>query len=141
MSRAQLALRRGQPEAAKDPLQQAGGGFDTAKDQSRMGIRALTLLARTQAQLGELDAAQSNADRAVSEARSSLAGFGHSEWLGMRRMRSLAKRMVGRMIAKPASTLRRRTESWQSCKAKIPVCIDATRPGAGNTLRLSRLAG
>ncbi|MEK8029821.1 protein kinase [Ideonella sp. DXS29W] len=82
MSRAQLALRRHRPGLAADLLKQAVDGFDAARDQSRMGIRALSLLARTQVQLGDLNAARSTADRAVNEAQASLAGFGHSEWLG-----------------------------------------------------------
>lgn len=116
MSRAQLALRRGQTEAARDLLLQAVAGFDAAHDQSRMGIRALTLLARTQSQLGDLDKAQASADRAVTEARAALSGFGHSEWLGS----ALAARaMVQQARGEPQEALRTRQQALEELQATL----------------------
>ena len=53
-----------------------------ATDSNSIAIRALALLARTEQRLGELDAAQSHAQRAVRQARHTKIGFAHSEWLG-----------------------------------------------------------
>jgi tetratricopeptide (TPR) repeat protein len=82
MTQAQLALTLGDLAAAHNGLQLAVRLFQTASAKSPIGIRALTLLARTEQQLGDLDAAEAHAALAVAQAREALAGFAHSEWLG-----------------------------------------------------------
>jgi serine/threonine-protein kinase len=79
---AQLALARGDLPRARAALRRAVAIFDAAKDRNRQIIRALGLLARTEQQLGDLDAAERHAAQAVAQARAALAGFAHSEWLG-----------------------------------------------------------
>src|SRR5204862_336480 len=82
VSDAQLALLRGDPTQARQSLLRGVAIFDAAPDRNRLVIRALTMLARTEALLGDLDAAQSHATRAVAQARDAMEGFVHSEWLG-----------------------------------------------------------
>ena len=79
---AQLALARSDPRQARAALNRAVDIFGTARETNLIGIRALTLLARTELQLGDLDAAEAHARRAETQARQALAGFVHSEWLG-----------------------------------------------------------
>jgi tetratricopeptide (TPR) repeat protein len=82
MAQAELALALGDPPRAQGELKQAVAIFDAASEVNLLVIRALTLLARTELQLGEIVAAQVDATRAVERAREALSGFEHSEWLG-----------------------------------------------------------
>jgi serine/threonine protein kinase/tetratricopeptide (TPR) repeat protein len=82
MTQAQLALTLGDLPAAHNGLRHAVKLFETTSTKSPIGIRALTLLARTEQQLGQLDAAEAHAALAVAQAREALTGFAHSEWLG-----------------------------------------------------------
>lgn len=82
LSFARLALARGDLAQARERLRQAVVILDASSRKNRRGFRALTLLARTELQLGELDVAHADATRAVAQAREALGGFEHSEWLG-----------------------------------------------------------
>jgi eukaryotic-like serine/threonine-protein kinase len=79
---AELALARSDPLHASATLERAVAIYETASEKNPTVIRALTLLARTELQLGERDAAQAHAERAIAQARDAMAGFEHSEWLG-----------------------------------------------------------
>jgi tetratricopeptide (TPR) repeat protein len=79
---AELALARSDPLHASATLERAVAIYETASEKNPTVIRALTLLARTELQLGERDAAQAHAERAIAQARNAMAGFEHSEWLG-----------------------------------------------------------
>jgi serine/threonine protein kinase len=79
---AQLSLARGDLPRARAELQRAVAIFDAARQKNQLRIPALALLARTEQQLGDGEAAQAHAGRAVAQAREHLAGFGHSTWLG-----------------------------------------------------------
>jgi tetratricopeptide (TPR) repeat protein len=82
VAQAQLAAANDDLPRSHALLKQAVALFDAATDQSNIGIGALSLLARTEQQLGELDAAEANAVRAVAQAREAMAGFERSRWLG-----------------------------------------------------------
>jgi eukaryotic-like serine/threonine-protein kinase len=79
---ARLALAHADIPQARALLKQAVAIFDAANDKSSIDIQTLSLLARTEQQLGELDAAQADATRAVARAREAMAGFERSRWLG-----------------------------------------------------------
>jgi serine/threonine protein kinase/tetratricopeptide (TPR) repeat protein len=79
---AKLALARHDPVAAQDDLRHAVKIFDAATEKSPARIRALSLLARTEQELAEDNAARDDAAEAVSSAREASTGFTHSEWLG-----------------------------------------------------------
>jgi serine/threonine-protein kinase len=82
MASAQLSIAQQQPTTARDRLLRAVGAFDAAKESSPLRIRALALLARTEAQLGEMQEADRHAVRAVQLAREAAKDFPHSLWLG-----------------------------------------------------------
>jgi len=79
---ARLALAHGDLSQARARLREAEAIFAAATEQGRPRIRVLTLLARVELRLGDLDAAEADAARATAQAREALAGFDHSEWLG-----------------------------------------------------------
>jgi hypothetical protein len=91
-------------------------GFDAAHDQSRVRIRALSLLARTEGRLGDLGAAQASADRAEFEVRSALAGFDHSEWLGSG---LAAKALVHQARGEALEARRLRQEALEQLQATL----------------------
>ena len=82
IAQAQLALAHADTARARTLLKHAVAIFDAAADKSSVGIRALSILARTEHQLGDIDSAEANAERAVTQARDAMAGFEHSQWLG-----------------------------------------------------------
>jgi tetratricopeptide (TPR) repeat protein len=83
VAQAQLALARGDLPRAHGALKQAVTIFDGASDLNPShGVRALTLLARTELQLGDIGTARTHAAQAVAQAQQALNGFDHSQWLG-----------------------------------------------------------
>ena len=82
MRQGQAAWASGDRAAAAAKFRHAIAIFDSAQDKSRNGIRARTLLARVELELGHRDIARSEASRSVAQAREALAGFTHSQWLG-----------------------------------------------------------
>jgi protein involved in temperature-dependent protein secretion len=56
--------------------------YDGAQDRNTGRVRALSSLARVEAQLGRLALAADYARSAVTAARTVSAGFANSEWLG-----------------------------------------------------------
>ena len=79
---AQLALGRQQPAMARDHLRRALSIFDAATEKNPNRLRAITLLALADLQLGDSLAASEHATQAVAQARAALAGFANSAWLG-----------------------------------------------------------
>jgi tetratricopeptide (TPR) repeat protein len=83
VAHAQLALARGDLPRAHGALKQAVTIFEGASDLNPSnGVRALTLLARTELQLGDIGTARAHAMQAVAQAQQALNGFDHSQWLG-----------------------------------------------------------
>jgi serine/threonine-protein kinase len=82
MEEARLALARHEPVAAREHLRQAMSIFEAGKAWNPNQLRTLTLLARTELQLGEGAAAAEYASQAVAQARAALGGFAQSAWLG-----------------------------------------------------------
>jgi len=77
-----LALQRHAPELARRQLQQALAQFETLQEWNPTRTRSLTLLARTELELGDLDAANRHAAEAVASARSFAKDLPSSAWLG-----------------------------------------------------------
>lgn len=132
MTQAQLALAQGDPRQARARLQQAVAIFDRADEKSRIGIRALTLLARTEHQLGEIDAAAAHADRAAAQARKALGGFAHSEWLGSALLvQGLVQQARGQSAAAAASWRAARVELQATAGDDAPASAEARQLLAG----------
>jgi tetratricopeptide (TPR) repeat protein len=79
---AKASLARGDAGLAERQLHDAVALYEAAEDRSVGRVRAFSLLARVEAQRGDLVAAQIDADRALQLARSETAGFARSEWVG-----------------------------------------------------------
>ena len=82
LAAAQLSLAQAQPAAAREQLQRAVAGFDAARESSPLRARALALLARTEAQLGNPAEAARHAELALQQARQGAKDFASSAWLG-----------------------------------------------------------
>ena len=126
---AQLALQRADPSQARVALERAVAIFDAATDSNRAGIRALTLLARTEQQLGALDAAEAHAARAVAQARAALAGFPHSEWLGSA---LVAQGLVEQARGQPAAA----QAAWRAAQVELQATAGAAAPASAEVARL-----
>ena len=83
VQRAELALKRGDPREARRALLHALEVVGTPAEPGETQIRALALLARIEASLGELAQANKHAAQAVALARNAMVGFDHSRWLGI----------------------------------------------------------
>lgn len=94
-----------------------------------IAIRALTLLARTEQRLGELDAAQSHAQRAVRQARDTKAGFAHSEWLGSA---LVAQGLVQHARGQPAEA----QTSWREALIELLDTVGEWAPATAEVRRL-----
>jgi serine/threonine-protein kinase len=128
MAQAQLALARGEPAVARAALERAMAIFDAASDRNNLGIRALTLLARTEQELGSLDAAHGHATRAVAQARAAMGGFAHSEWLGSALVaQGLVERARGDRAAAQATWLAAVAELESAAGAAAPATVEARR--------------
>jgi tetratricopeptide (TPR) repeat protein len=132
MAQAQLAAASDDLPRSHALLKQAVAIFDAATDQSNIGIGALALLARTEQQLGELDAAEANAARAVSQAREAMAGFERSRWLGSA-LASLG--MVQQARGEPSAA----QASWRAALVELQATLGESAPATDEVRRL--LAG
>ncbi len=130
-TQAQLALAHLDLQRARAGLVRAVAIFDAAADRNRIGIRALTLLARTELQLGELDAAEAHAGRAVTQAREAKAGFNHSEWMGSA---LVAQGMVQRARGDGAAA----QASWRAALTELQASVGDSAPA---TLEIRQLLG
>ena len=129
MAQAQLALARGEPAVAHAALERAVAIFDAASDRNNLGIRAVTLLARTEQQLGALDDASAHATRAVAQARAAMGGFAHSEWLGSALVaQGLVERARGDAGAAQAA--------WRAAVAELEPTVGEGAPAAVEARRL-----
>jgi eukaryotic-like serine/threonine-protein kinase len=126
---AQLALARADLPQARTWLKQAVAIFDAATNRSAIGIRALTLLACTEQQLGELDAAEMDAARAVAQARDAMAGFEHSQWLGSA---LVAQGMVQRSRGESAAA----QATWRAALAELQATVGDSAPATAEVRKL-----
>ena len=77
-----LAAAQQRPDDVRPHLTRAVALFDAAGDKSPLRIRALTLLAESDAQAGDTVAAAAHAEMALTQARSASVGLASSQWLG-----------------------------------------------------------
>ena len=127
-----LALARGNPAQGRAELERAVAIFDAAKEMSPNAIRTLAWLARSEIALGEFDAAQTHAARAVLQARQAMAGFAHSAWLGEALVaQGLVQRARGDGAAAQASGRAALLELQGSGGETAPVAIEAQSLLAG----------
>ncbi len=129
MVQAQLDLARADLPQARAGLKQAMAIFDAAGDRTSVGTGALTLLARTEQQLGDLDAADADAARAVIQAREAMAGFAHSEWLGSA---LVAQGMVQQARGGPAAA----QASWTAALTELLATVGESAPATAEVRRL-----
>jgi serine/threonine protein kinase len=120
-SEAQLALAREDRIQARLGLERAVVIFEHAGDKNPNGIRALTLLARTETQLGELEPARAHAAQALERARGAMAGFSHSAWLGGA---LVAQGMVQQAGGETAAA----QISWRAALAELQTTVGETAP-------------
>ena len=130
MHQALAAQAHGDRVAARDGLRRAITLFDAATDHDRIVIRALTLLAHAERQLGELDAARTHAARAVAQARDALSGFEHSEWLGG----ALVALGEVQQASGDAATAKL---SWQAALTHLQATLGDTAPATEEARRLA----
>ena len=132
MTVAQLALARADPLQASAGLKRSVAIFEATREKNPFGIRALSLLARTEWQLGELDAAELHAERAVAQARDAMAGFERSQWLGSA---LVAQGMVQHSRGDSAAA----QASWRAALTELQVTVGDSAPATAEVRRL--LAG
>jgi serine/threonine protein kinase/tetratricopeptide (TPR) repeat protein len=132
VSLARLALARGDLPQARTRLSKAVVILDASKNKNRRGFSALTLLARTELQLGDLDAAQAHATQAVAQTRDALGGFAHSEWLGSA---LVAEGMVQQAHGQAAAA----QASWQAALVELQATMGDSAPATAEARQL--LAG
>jgi len=120
LGQAQLALAMGNLAQAHAGLKRALAIFDSAGEARRSGI-TLALLARTELQLGDIDAALEHATQAVDRARDDLSGFAHSEWLGS----ALVARGLVQQARHDAGAAR---DSWRAALVELAPSVGETAP-------------
>jgi eukaryotic-like serine/threonine-protein kinase len=129
IAQAQLALARADFAQARTWLKQAVTIFDAATDKGSIGIRALSMLSRTEQQLGEIDAAEADAARAVAQARDAMVGFEHSEWLGSALVaQGLVQRARGDNAAAQAT--------WRAALVELQASVGESAPATTEVRRL-----
>lgn len=95
--RGHVAWLKSEMESARSAWSDANDHFAGASDTKIAQIRALSWLARAEADLGKNADANTHADAAVAMARASLNGFRTSEWLGSALLaQSVARKASGR---------------------------------------------
>ena len=119
LARARVAVAVADLPQARALLLEAVAIFDAGSEPISAEIRALALLARTELQLGELDAAEVHAMRAVAQARDAMVGFDHSEWLGTA---LVAQGMVQRARSQSMAA----KESWQAALTDLQAAAGDT---------------
>jgi serine/threonine protein kinase len=126
---AQLSLARSDWPRARAELLRALAVFDAAPQKSQQRIYALALLARTELKLGNVDAAQAHAVRAVERAREHLAGFSHSTLLGTA---LLAQGMVQQARGEAAAA----QQSWRAALTELQATAGDSAPATVEVRRL-----
>jgi hypothetical protein len=121
VAQAQIELARGDFASAYSALTQAVTIFDAAGEVNRIGIRAVTLLARTELRLGEIAAAHAHATQAVTQAQEALSGFDHSEWLGS----ALVARGLVQQARQEAGAAR---DSWRAALIELRATVGDAAP-------------
>ncbi len=119
LARARLAAALADLPQARALLLEAVAIFDAGSEPISDEIRALALLARTELQLGELDAAEVHAVRAVAQARDAMTGFDHSEWLG-------SALVAQGMVQQARSRSMAARESWQAALTDLQAAAGDT---------------
>ncbi len=119
LARARVAVALADLPQARALLLEAVAIFDAGSEPISAEIRALALLARTELQLGELDAAEVHAVRAVAQARDAMAGFEHSEWLG-------SALVAQGLVQQARSEGMAAKESWQAALTELKAAAGDT---------------
>jgi eukaryotic-like serine/threonine-protein kinase len=129
IAQAQLALARADLPQARTLLRQAVALFDAASEKNGLGIRALSLLSRTEQQLGDIDSAAADATRAVAQARDAMAGFQHSQWLGGA---LVTLGLVQRARGEPAAA----QTSWRAALVELRATLGESAPATDEVRQL-----
>ncbi len=82
LTAARLALLKGDPEDARQQLQNAVAIYDAAPERNPMKIVVLSTLAGLEQRLGNASRASELSESAVAQARKYSAGLASSDWLG-----------------------------------------------------------
>jgi tetratricopeptide (TPR) repeat protein len=127
--RAEQALAHGDPDTARAALARALVIFDAANERGASSVKALALLARAEAQLGERESATTHAARAVSRARELMQDLEHSSWLG------IALAAQGSVQHAAGVSAHART-SWQQALTELQATLGARAPA---TLEVQQL--
>lgn len=104
-----LALQQHSPASARTQLQSALATLETTHEWNPTRTRSLTLLARTELELGDIDSARRHVAEAVSSARSFAKDLPSSAWLGEA---LLAQALVQRAGSDAAGAGRSLDEAW-----------------------------
>jgi len=118
-----IALAQGEPALARGHLEHALAAYARMAAPDRGEIRARTLLARAELQLGDPPAALADATRAVALARAKANGTAPSEGLGSA---LLARALALRALHAPDSTVAAREASAQ-LEGSVGAAAPATR--------------
>jgi serine/threonine protein kinase/tetratricopeptide (TPR) repeat protein len=129
MALARVDLARADAASARVRLQHAIAIFEAAPDRNHIGYRALTLLARAELQLEDFDAAQAHAAQAVEQARATLGGFPHSEWLGTA---LIAQGLVQRARGDAGGA----RSSWSAALVELQAAVGDAAPATVEARRL-----
>lgn len=126
---AEAAMARGAWTEARDGLRHAMTLFGADGANNLRSLRALTLLARVEQQLGEGPAAREHSERAVAWARKSMAGFPHTEWLGRALVaQGWVQQASGQAAAAQAS--------WREALAELQATAGPEAPATAEVRRL-----
>ena len=125
----ELALARGELQAAHAALLRALVIFDAAPTPPPQRTRAAALLARTELALGHLDAATARVAQAVIQARVQAKGFAHSQWLGNALLaQGLVEQARGEATAAQAS--------WREALAQLQATVGEMAPATAEAREL-----
>jgi len=120
------SMTRGDWPRAREQLSAALAVFDAATDKSAGRARALSLLADTEARLGDLAAAQGHATEALEAARSASEGFPHSAWTGGALLaQAIVHRARGDLPAARRTVQEALTHLQQSAGEQAPSTLEA----------------
>jgi tetratricopeptide (TPR) repeat protein len=126
---AELALARGDLQAAHAALERALAIFDSAPALQPVRTRAAAMQARIELALGHPDVAAAHAEQAVSQARTLAKGFAHSQWLGSA---LVALGMVQKSRGEPAAA----QATWRAALTELQATVGDSAPATAEARRL-----